>query len=104
MEMVDANLVDCRIPQVSGVQGFLELCNVFLHEPAPHQAQRLALGTPVGVAVVVVGEPVPVAGMVQRHSSGRLRHRRPLATVSAFLQRGCRVVAGIGQGQSGRFR
>ena len=57
----------------------------FPGEPAAYQGQHLSLGTSVDVAVLVVGEPVLVVGMVQRHSPGRLRHRHLLAGVSTFL-------------------
>ena len=66
---------------------------------AAYKAQHLALGSPVRVAVQVVGEPVLVVGMVLCLSFGRLWHHHLLTSISTFLQRRCRVIAGIGQGQ-----
>ena len=66
---------------------------------AAYEAQHLALGASVRVAVGILGEPVLVVGMVLCLSFGRLWHHHLLTAISTFLKHRCRVIAGIGQGQ-----
>ena len=61
------------------------------------KAQRPTLETDIAVALLIIGEMVPVIRVLRRPAPCWLRHRHPLTPASALLQVASRVITRIGQ-------